>query len=219
MLFSRRSKDGPARQRKFPAGARPISAFPYSAGMRACSSVIYQQPMIESARRFPDVAPLTSRQIEALDLFDALANDPWRSTCHMEFHPGVYSAVPQPHALHRPHVIRGLAGARAQAAPLAALACATRCAPAAAGLFAERYGSRSLPGERGGVSVPGLRLNAPLEVLVGPPPRVPGKVNRQDAKARKGYLILPPWRRAVQIFIAHLRERDRGVRFQGARER
>ncbi len=39
-------------------------------------TTVYHRPYIESARRFPEVPALTRQQIEALDLFDALANDP-----------------------------------------------------------------------------------------------------------------------------------------------
>jgi hypothetical protein len=39
-------------------------------------SSIYQRQYIESARRLPGVAPLSPLQIQALDLFDELANDP-----------------------------------------------------------------------------------------------------------------------------------------------
>jgi len=124
-------------------------------------SVIYQRQYVESARRFPDVAPLTPRQIAALDFFDALANDP-ALHMHMEFHPGDIQLVHNHTLLHdrtsfedwpeparRQHLLR-LWLAPPDARPLPPV-------------FAERYGS-VIPGERGGVSVPDLRLNAPLEV-------------------------------------------------------
>ena len=40
-----------------------------------------------SARRFPEVPPLTPQQLEALDLFDALAEDP-AINMQMTFQPG-----------------------------------------------------------------------------------------------------------------------------------
>jgi hypothetical protein len=128
---------------------------------RRLLSVIYQRQYIESARRFPDVAPLTPRQVEALDLFDALANDA-RLNMHMEFRPGDIQLVHNHTLLHdrtafedwpepgrKRHLLR-LWLAPPDARPLAPV-------------FAERYGS-IVPGERGGVAVPGLRLNAPLSV-------------------------------------------------------
>lgn len=50
-----------------------IPVFNWHAGLL---SAIYQRQYIESARRFPEVQPLTPAQIEALDLLDQLANDP-----------------------------------------------------------------------------------------------------------------------------------------------
>src|ERR1051325_4495594 len=50
-----------------------IPVFNWHAGLL---SAIYQRQYIESARRFPDVRPLTTAQIEGLDLLDQMANDP-----------------------------------------------------------------------------------------------------------------------------------------------
>jgi alpha-ketoglutarate-dependent taurine dioxygenase len=38
--------------------------------------VLYQRQYIESAQRFEDAPPLTDRMVAALDMFDAVANDP-----------------------------------------------------------------------------------------------------------------------------------------------
>src|SRR5215470_7649757 len=64
------------RRGEVPEGSKPyfnIPVFNYHDGL---VSAIYQRQYIESARHFPGVAPLTSSQIEALNLFDELANDP-----------------------------------------------------------------------------------------------------------------------------------------------
>ncbi len=147
------------RRGEVPAGAKPYFRIPVFSWHAGLLSVIYQRQYIESARRFPDVAPLTKQQVEALDLFDALANDP-AFHMHMEFHPGDIQLVHNHTLLHdrtgfedwpeperKRHLLR-LWLAPPGARPLPAV-------------FAERYGS-VMPGERGGVSVPGLRLNAPL---------------------------------------------------------
>jgi hypothetical protein len=147
------------RRGEVPEGAKPYFRIPVFSWHRGLLSVIYQRQYIESARRFPDVAPLTQQQIEALDLFDALANDP-ALHMHMEFRPGDIQLVHNHTLLHdrtsfedwpeparKRHLLRlWLAPAEARVLPP---------------VFAERYGS-VVPGERGGVSVPGLRLNAPL---------------------------------------------------------
>lgn len=147
------------RRGEVPDGARPYFRIPVFSWHAGLLSVIYQRQYIESARRFPEVAPLTSQQVEALDLFDDLANDP-ALHMHMEFRPGDIQLVHNHTLLHDrtsfedwPEPARKRHLLRLWLAPSAA-----RPLPE---VFAERYGS-VIPGERGGVSVPGLRLNAPL---------------------------------------------------------
>jgi len=143
-----------------PKGARPYFRIPVFNWHAGRLSAIYQRQYIESARRFKGVPPLTPLQIEALDLFDALANDP--SLCfHMEFAPGDVQLVHNHTLLHdrtsfedwpeserRRHLLR-LWLAPLEARPLPPV-------------FAERYGSL-LPGARGGVSIEGIVPTAPLE--------------------------------------------------------
>jgi hypothetical protein len=149
------------RRGEVPAGAKPYFRIPVFSWHDGLLSVIYQRQYIESARRFPGVAPLTARQIAALDLFDALANDA-RLNMHMEFRPGDIQLVHNHTLLHdrtafedwpeperKRHLLR-LWLAPPGARPLPAV-------------FAERYGS-VVPGERGGVLVSGVRANAPLSV-------------------------------------------------------
>jgi hypothetical protein len=123
-------------------------------------STVYQRAYIESARRFPDVPPLTPDQIQALDLFDALANDPALHFC-MELRAGDMQFVHNHTLLHdrtafedwpepgrKRHLLRlWLAPTGARALPP---------------VFAQRYGS-VVPGQRGGVVVPGTRLTIPWE--------------------------------------------------------
>ena len=150
-----------ARRGEIPAGAKPYFRIPVFSWHAGLLSVIYQRQYIESARRFPDVPPLTPRQVEALDLFDALANDP-ALLMNMEFRPGDVQLVHNHTLLHdrtafedwpdlerKRHLLR-LWLAPPDARPLPAV-------------YAERYGS-VVPGDRGGVIVPGQTLNAPLDV-------------------------------------------------------
>ena len=64
------------RRGEVPAGQKPYFCIPVFNWHAGLLSTIYNRSYIESARRFPDVPPLTAEQVEALDLFDALANDP-----------------------------------------------------------------------------------------------------------------------------------------------
>jgi hypothetical protein len=141
-------------------GERPwftIPVFNWHAGHFAG---IYQRQYIESARRFEGVAPLSATQTAALDLLDAIAEDP---AFHLEidFQPGDVQLVNNHVLFHdrtafedwaeperRRHLLRlWLAPPEAQALPA---------------VFAERFGSVT-PGARGGVTVPRERWSAPLD--------------------------------------------------------
>lgn len=140
------------RRGEVPAGGKPyfnIPVFNYHDGL---VSAIYQRQYIESARRFAGVPPLTPLQIEALDLFDELANDP-KLNLMMELHPGDIQLVHNHTILHdrtafedhpeperKRHLLRlWLAPPNARHLPE---------------VYAERFGSIT-PGYRGGVMVPG----------------------------------------------------------------
>lgn len=142
-------------------GQNPYFKIPVFSWHKGLLSAIYQRQYIESARRFEDVPPLTAIQIEALDLFDSLANDP---SLHMfmELHPGDMQIVHNHTILHDrtafedwPHAERKRHLLRLWLAPMNA-----RPLPP---VFAERFGSVT-PGDRGGVAVAGMTLNAPLDV-------------------------------------------------------
>ncbi|HEU4391894.1 MAG TPA: TauD/TfdA family dioxygenase, partial [Blastocatellia bacterium] len=148
------------RRGETPEGQKPYFKIPVFSWHQGLLSAIYQRQYIESARRFADVPPLTPVQIEALDLFDSLANDP---SLHlfMEFQPGDIQIVHNHTILHdrtafedwpdadrKRHLLR-LWLAPANARPLPSV-------------FAERFGS-VVPGDRGGVAVTGMTPTAPLD--------------------------------------------------------
>jgi hypothetical protein len=140
------------RRGEYVPGQKPcfrIPVFNWHAGLL---SAIYHRSYIESARRFTEVPPLTAAQIDALDAFDALANDP---ALHffMEFRAGDVQLVHNHTLLHdrtafedwpeperKRHLLR-LWLAPTQARPLPAV-------------YAERFGSVE-PGDRGGIQVAG----------------------------------------------------------------
>lgn len=141
-------------------GERPFFTIPVFNWHAGHFAGIYQRQYIESARRFEGVAPLSAAQTAALDLLDALAEDP---AFHLEidFQPGDIQLVNNHVLFHdrtafedwaeparRRHLLRlWLAPSEAQALPA---------------VFAERFGSVT-PGLRGGVTVPRERWSAPLE--------------------------------------------------------
>ena len=123
-------------------------------------SVIYQRQYIDSAQRFADAPRLRARQMEALDLLDALTDDP---TLHftMELRRGDMQFVHNHALLHdrtafadwpepgrRRHLLRlWLSPKEARELPA---------------VFAQRYGELT-PGRRGGVPSVDGRLRAQLE--------------------------------------------------------
>lgn len=148
------------RRGEIPPGQKPYFSIPVFNWHEGLLSAIYQRQYIESARRFDNVPPLTSEQREALDLFDALANDP-ALHLHMEFRTGDIQLVHNHTLLHdrtafvdwpeperKRHLLR-LWLSPPNARPLPPV-------------YAERYGSLE-PGNRGGVIVQGTKLTAPLE--------------------------------------------------------
>jgi hypothetical protein len=148
------------RRGEVPAGGKPYFTIPVFNYHHGLVSAIYQRQYIESARRFPEVAPLTPLQIEALDLLDELANDP-KLNLMMELQPGDIQLVHNHTILHdrtafedylepdrKRHLLR-LWLAPAGARPLPEV-------------YAERFGSIT-PGDRGGVVAAGARPTIPFE--------------------------------------------------------
>src|SRR5262249_30067008 len=142
------------RRGEVPEGQKPYFKIPVYSWYQGFLSAIYQRQYIESARRFAGVPPLTRIQIDALDLFDSLAND---ASLHlfMEFQPGDIQIVHNHTILHdrtafedwpepnrRRHLLR--------------LWLATQKARPLPPIFAERFGS-VVVGDRGGVVVRGTK--------------------------------------------------------------
>jgi Taurine catabolism dioxygenase TauD, TfdA family len=144
------------------AGQKPWHNIPVFSWYEGYLSALYARRYIESARRFPEVPPLSPQQTEALDLFDALAEDP-AINMQMTFRPGDMQWVHNHTMLHdrtgfedwpeperRRHLLRlwlAIPGAR----PLPPV-------------YAQRFGSVEI-GDRGGIVVAGTRHNAPLEAV------------------------------------------------------
>ncbi len=147
------------RRGEIASGQKPffeIPVFTWHAGMM---STIYQRQYIDSAQRFDDAMRLTPVHIEALDCFDALANDA-RLNFLMRLEPGDMQFVHNHTLLHdrtafvdwaeperKRHLLR-LWLSSPEARPLPEV-------------WAQRYGTIE-PGVRGGVTIPEAAWNAPL---------------------------------------------------------
>ena len=147
------------RRGEVPEGGKPWFEIPVFNWHQGHLTAIYQRQYIDSAQRFPEAPRLTPAHIDALDLFDRLANDPGLHM-FMEFKPGDVQLVHNHTLLHdrtgfedwpeperRRHLLR-LWLAADDARPLP-------------DVFAQRYGTPVI-GNRGGIIVQGTKLQAPL---------------------------------------------------------
>lgn len=148
------------RRGEVPHGALPYMLIPVLSWHDGHLTVFYQRQYIESAQRFGDAPRLTPAHIEALDLFDALANDP-DLHLSMQLEPGDMQFVYNHSQLHdrtgftdwpepenRRHLLRlWLSMPHDRALPH---------------VFRELYGSIEI-GNRGGIVTDQTRLHAPLD--------------------------------------------------------
>ena len=148
------------RRGEVPKGAKPFMEIPVLNWHQGRLTVFYQRQYIDSAQRFPEAARLTGDQVDALDLFDTLSNDP-ELYFGMQLEPGDIQFVYNHTQLHdrtgfvdwadpdkRRHLLRlwlSIPGDR----PL------PPC-------FEQRYGSIEI-GNRGGILTSHTKLHAPLD--------------------------------------------------------
>ena len=150
------------RRGEVPEGQKPYFEIPVFNWHKGYLTAIYQRQYIDSAQRFADAPRLSPQQVEALDMFDRLANDP-KLNLFMEFKPGDVQLVHNHTMLHdrtgfedwpeperRRHLLR-----------LWLAADGGRPLPE---IFAQRYGAVTV-GDRGGIIVRGTKLHAPLEAV------------------------------------------------------
>ncbi len=140
-------------------GTLPYFSIPVFSWFAEKLTVIYQRQYIDSAQRFEEAPRLSAKQVEALDLFDKLANDE-RLNFKMTLQPGQMQFVHNHNLLHdreafvdwpnlkdRRHLLRlWLSVSQARELPA---------------VFAQRFGTTEV-GNRGGVICEGTLLNVPL---------------------------------------------------------
>jgi hypothetical protein len=148
------------RRGEVPEGGQPYFSIPVFNWHEGLLSTIYQRQYIESARRFPGVAPLSAIQIQALDLFDELANDPSLNLT-MELQPGDMQFVHNHTILHDRTAFEDFPDSERKR-HLLRLWVAPPNARTLPGVYAERFGSVT-PGARGGISVKGSRATIPFD--------------------------------------------------------
>jgi hypothetical protein len=150
------------RRGEVPAGKKPYFDIPVYNDHAGYLSAIYSRTYINSGQRFPDARRLSPEEIEALDLFDDLANDA-QLRLDMEFRPGDMQFVHNHTCLHdRTAFVDWPEAARKR--HLLRLWLAAPGARPLPPVYAERYGSTTI-GDRGGIVCPNTRLHAPLEAV------------------------------------------------------
>jgi alpha-ketoglutarate-dependent taurine dioxygenase len=148
------------RRGEVPEGEKPYMEIPPFSWHDGKLTVFYQRQYIDSAQRFDGAMRLTPAHVEALDMFDALADDP-ALNFGMQLQPGDMQFVYNHSQLHdrtgfldwpepekRRHLLRlwlSVEGDREL----------PEC-------FKERYGSIEI-GNRGGIITSETRLHAPLD--------------------------------------------------------
>jgi hypothetical protein len=148
------------RRGEVPAGGQPFFEIPVFNWHAGHLSAIYQRQYIDSAQRFDSARRLSPRMAEALDLFDALGNDP-QLNFMMALEPGDLQFVHNHSLLHDRTAFEDWPEP-ARRRHLLRLWLAPETARPLPEVFAQRYGTLQ-PGERGGVAISGLHLQAPLE--------------------------------------------------------
>ena len=148
------------RRGEITADGRPYFEIPVFNYYEGHLSALYAPHYIRSAPRLDGVPPLTPAQNDALDMLDALADDP---RLHIEFalEPGDMSFVHN-HTIMHDRTAYEEWGDMARRRHLLRLWLAIPGARPLPEVYAQRYGAVTI-GDRGGVIVPGVALNAPLE--------------------------------------------------------
>jgi len=150
------------RRGEVPPGAKPWFEIPVFNAFDGKLSTIYQRQYIDSAQRFAEAPRLSPQQVEALDLFDALANDP-ALMMTMALEPGDMQFVHNHVLLHDRTAFEDWPE-RERRRHLLRLWLAPRQARALPPVYAQRYGPIEA-GRRGGIHLPSAAPNVPLAEL------------------------------------------------------
>lgn len=142
------------RRGEVPAGMKPWFEIPVLNWHEGHLTAIYQRQYVDSSQRLPEAPRLSAAQIEALDLFDSITNDP---ALHfsMRLEEGDMQFVHNHTMMHDRTAFEDWPDP-AQRRYLLRLWLAVPDARPLPAVFAQRYGSVTI-GDRGGIVVPGTR--------------------------------------------------------------
>ena len=147
------------RRGEVPEGQKPYFEIPVLNWHAGFLTGIYQRQYVDSAQRFVEAPRLTRQHIEALDLFDTLANDP-KLHLAMQLQPGDMQFVHNHGLLHDRTAFRDWPNAD-QKRHLLRLWLSVPGDRPLPDCFKQRYGSIEI-GNRGGIIVKGTRLHVEL---------------------------------------------------------
>ncbi|MBV8790508.1 MAG: TauD/TfdA family dioxygenase [Pseudolabrys sp.] len=148
------------RRGEVPEGQKPYLEIPPLSWHEGFLTGFYQRQYIDSAQRFPDAMRLTPAHVEALNLFDDLANDK-RLHLSMKLQPGDMQFVYNHALLHDRTAFRDWPDAN-QKRHLLRLWLSVAGDRPLPDCFQQRYGSIEI-GNRGGIIVKDTKLNVPLD--------------------------------------------------------
>ena len=148
------------RRGEVPEGQKPYLQIPPLSWHAGRLTGFYQRQYIDSAQRFPDAPRLTQAHVDALDLFDALANDP-HLHFGMQLQPGDMQFVYNHALLHDRTAFRDWPTADRKRHLLRLWLSVPGDRPLP-DCFRQRYGSIEI-GNRGGIITRGTKLNVPLD--------------------------------------------------------
>jgi hypothetical protein len=147
------------RRGEVPEGKAPFYDAPVFNEHAGHVSVLYSGLYIRSAQRFPEARRLTPEDVEALDMFAALANDP-ELRLEMSFMPGDIQILHNHTILHARSAYEDWPEPERKRHLLRLWLCPPDARPLPP-VFAECYGKLTV-GDRGGIICQGTRLHAPL---------------------------------------------------------
>ena len=148
------------RRGEIPDGLDPWYVTPVFNWYGGLLTTMYVRRYIESAQRFAEVPRLTAVQREALDLFDAIVEDP-ALNLFIEFEPGDIQLVHNHQIVHDRTEFEDWPEPERKRHLLRLWLCPPDGRPLPPS-FIPRYGSVTV-GDRGGIVVPGARLTVPLD--------------------------------------------------------
>ena len=149
------------RRGEVPEGEKPYFEIPIFNWHAGHLSALYQRQYVDSAQKVPGAPPLSDAKIEALDLLDALTNDP-ELNFSMRLEPGDMQFVHNHTTMHDRTAFRDWPAPKPRRHLLRLWLSIPGDRPLPE-VYKQRYGSVTV-GDRGGIITPATKLTLPVEL-------------------------------------------------------